>query len=59
MQYRMGNNWYCLIDLLYISNSITVLAKIKEMPRSYFYDIPCFATMDYEKLHTSILFTKC
>ena len=29
--------------------STTVIAKIKEMPRSLFYVIPCYVTMDYEK----------
>ena len=31
------------------SHSTTVIAKIKGMPRSLFYDIPCYVTMDYEK----------
>ena len=32
-------------------NSTTVIAKIKGMPRSLFYDtpVPCYVTMDYEK----------
>ena len=29
--------------------STTVIAKIKGMPRSLFYDIPCYVTMDYER----------
>ena len=30
-------------------NSTTVIAKIKGMPRSLFYVIPRYVTMDYEK----------
>ena len=29
--------------------STTVIAKIKEMPRSLFYVIPRYVTMDFEK----------
>ena len=29
------------------------MEKIKEMPRSLFYDIPCYVTMDYERWYTS------
>ena len=32
-----------------IYNSTTVIAKIKGMPRSLFYVIPRYVTMDYEK----------
>ena len=35
--------------LMIISNSTTVIAKIKEMPRSLFYVIPHYITMDYER----------
>ena len=38
-------------------NSTTVIAKIKEMLRSLFYDIPCYVTMDYEKWYSSLLLT--
>ena len=38
--------------------STTVIAKIKGMPRSLFYDIPCHVTMDYEKWCTSLLLTQ-
>ena len=37
----------------------TVIAKIKWMPRSLFYVIPRYVTMDYEKWHTSLLLTQC
>ena len=39
--------------------STTVIAKIKGMPRSLFYVIPRFVTMDYEKWYTSLLLTQC
>ena len=38
--------------------STTVIAKIKGMPRSLFYDIPCYVTMIYENLYTSYCLTK-
>ena len=37
----------------------TVIAKIKGMPWSLFYDIPSYVTMDYEKWHTFFLLTQC
>ena len=42
-------------------NSTTVIAKIKGMPRSLFYDtpVPCYVTMDYEKWYTALLLTQC
>ena len=30
-------------------STTVIIAKIKGMPRSLFYDIPCYVTMDYEK----------
>ena len=42
-----------------ISNSTMVIAKIKEMPTSSFYVIPCYVTMDYEKWYTSLLLKQC
>ena len=39
-------------------NSTTVIAKIKGMPRSLFYVIPRYVTMDYDKLYTSLLLTQ-
>ena len=35
--------------LKFIYNSTMVIAKIKGMPRSLFYVIPPYVTMDYEK----------
>ena len=46
-------------DHSFKNNSTTVIAKIKGMPRSFFYDIPCYVIMDYEKWYTSILLTQC
>ena len=37
-----------------IQYSSTVIGKIKEMPRSLFYDILCNVTTDYEKWYTSL-----
>ena len=42
-----------------IYNDTTVIAKIKEKPRSLFYDIPCYVTMGYEKLYISLLVAQC
>ena len=42
-----------------VHNSTTVIAKIKGISWSLFYDIPCYVTMDYEKLCTSLLLTQC
>ena len=33
--------------------------KIKEMPRSLFYVIPRYVTMDYEKRYKFLLLTQC
>ena len=38
---------------------LRILKKIKGMPRSLFYDILCYLTMDYEKWFTSILLIQC
>ena len=39
----------CFVRLRFISNSTTVIAKIRELPWSLFYDIPFYVTMDDEK----------
>ena len=36
--------------ILGIFDSITVIAKIKGMARSLFYDIPCYVTKDFVTL---------
>ena len=36
-------------------NSTTVIGKIREMPRSLFYNILCYVTMDYKKWYVSLL----
>ena len=43
------------------SYSIIVFAKIKEMLRSFVYDIhvPQYVTMGFEKWYTSFLFAQC
>ena len=35
--------------------SPTVIAKIKAMPRSLFYDMQCYVTMIYERYYTPLL----
>ena len=40
-----------------IDNSTTVIAKIKGMPRSLYYDMPCYVTMVHEKSYISM--TQC
>ena len=42
-----------------IMYSTTVIAKIKGMPRSLFYVIPRYVTVDYEKCYTSLPLTQC
>ena len=40
-------NYGSIVKFIY--NSTMVIAKIKGMPRSLFYVIPPYVTMDYEK----------
>ena len=49
----------CSLCGYYIYNSTTVIAKIKEMLRSLFYDILYYITMDYEKRYTPLLLAQC
>ena len=41
------------------ANSTAFIAKIKEMPRSLFYDIPCYVTMGYKKWNTPLRWAQC
>ena len=39
--------------------STTVIEKIKEMSRSFFYEIPSYDTMGYEKWYTPLIVAQC
>ena len=47
--FKVKTNTKSKVKLHVAHYSTTVIATIKEMPQSLFYDIPCYVTMDYEK----------
>ena len=51
--------WWLEMMQLIMQNSTTVIEKIKEMPRSLFYYIPCYVTIGYEKWYTTLLWAQC
>ena len=52
---KVNKSLHDLCELLEKEHSTTVIAKIKGMPRSLFYDTPCYVAIDYDKWYTSFL----